>query len=181
MFRRSAESPSVIPLLYARPRRRKRNVFPLVLALLFAFVFLALMISLNHEENQTTALATGPKAVWGYIFDESGAPVVGAHVNVSIWNGLAYRSGHDTDSIDDGFYVWDFTKDEWENGYVIKVAATWGPYEGTNSTTADGTSDQQIDVRMMNTIPEFGTVPLALPTFGVIILMVFLSFCAKRR
>jgi len=140
-----------------------------------------LLISSINQENQTTILDVNPKSVWGYVYDRFGSPVIGAHVNVSIWSGTTYRSGHDTDSIDDGFYSWDFSAGEWDKGNTIKVIATLDPDQGTNQTLADESSDQQLDVSFSTIVPEFGTVPLAFPTFGVIILIVVLSSGAKRR
>jgi len=123
---------------------------------LFTFVSVGLLISLGNPAYQTATVAAGPKSVWGYVYDQFDSPVIGAHVNVSIWSGTTYRTAYEKDSIDEGFYEVSLSGTDWDIGNIIKVNATWGSYEGTNSTAADETSDQQIDVKMIDTIPEFG-------------------------
>ena len=147
----------VPPLLYTRPkRRREKNAFPLVVVILFTFVSVVLLFSLGNPARQTATIAAEPKSVWGYVYDQFDSPVIGAHVNVSIWSGTTYRTAYETDSIDEGFYEVGLSASDWDVSNTIKVTATWGSFEGTNSTAAVEGPDQQIDVKMIDTIPEFG-------------------------
>jgi hypothetical protein len=162
--------------MYSHHRRRHKHAFLLVGAVILASLLGMQLLRSVHPESKTTILASAPKNVYGYVYDELGSPVNGAHVNVSIWAGSTYLSAIETDSIDPGFYAVDFAPSQWDVGNSIKVTAKWGSLEWTNTTAADSGPDQQVDLSLVNLIPEFvGQMSFApvVVVFGSILLLVF--------
>lgn|GEM_PF-1805207 len=113
--------------------------------------------------STASAAATHSKAVNGYIYGNDGKPLVGAGVTVNI-DGNAKAATTDAT----GFYAVNFPKNQWTVGSMIYVNATFNSVLATNSTLADDSSPQRVDVHFMYEIPQFGGYPQLLLAGGVL-------------
>jgi hypothetical protein len=137
-----------------------------VLALLFLYS------TLSFSSGPATA-ASWPKDVSGYVYDDSDDLVVGADIDVEIWNGgtLRYTYPLDVTTDDEGFYAVSIGSENWDVGNTIRVNATEGSFRGTNSTVADSGPAQTIDVHFTEVIPEFGSVLVVVVSMVALIVL----------
>jgi hypothetical protein len=171
----------MMSFMYRHNRRRHKNAILLVGAVILASLLGLQLLRSVHPESKTTILASDPKSVWGYVYDEFGDPVNGAHVNVSIWTGSTFRSAIEIDTIDPGFYEAVFASAQWDVGNIIKVTATWGSLLWLNTTVAVIGPDQNIDLSLVNLIPEFGGQLSVTPVVVASVMVLLLVFRRKPR
>ena len=121
-----------------------------------SIVFLVTMTVLILSLNGTMAQPTFPKAVTGYVWDSAGAPLEYADITVNLKNGKLIKDTQ-TDATDSsGEYSVSFSS--CEDGWVIEVIATYNSNQETNSTAADSSSLQWVNVTFPFEIPVFGNL-----------------------
>jgi len=152
---------------------------PLAVVLAIGALLLVPMAAISLNDAHTLA-ATGPLAVWGYVYDFSGQPLQGANVIVTVERTGATSSGV-TGS--DGKYqaLPDFSTSEYDILDTILVVANY------NSNTQDNTSTVvedigvlQVDVNYTYEVPEFGTL-LGFLVAAVLVGMIAVYSVSKRR
>jgi hypothetical protein len=154
---------------------------PAVLISLSALLLVVMMFSAN-----LASAGPGPKAVRGYIWDNMGNTVEGAHVLVEIinpGNGAVKASGS-YDSDEDGFYSVLFGNFDWDVGDTIKVTATYNSVPRSNSTVADANPIQMVDVTFPFEIPQMGGGWLGLLVSGgavAAVALVIMGMPKKKR
>ena len=130
-----------------------------------------------------------PTIVMGTVYDSGGTPVIGADVNVSMYDGATLRS-YQTDVTDSlGMYQanfgFGFGSDDWGVGDTILVVAEYGEESGTNSTVAHDIDDpdslQYVNVTIGTVIPEFGDLGTVVPVVGVLGMFMAFFFARKER
>lgn len=155
-------------------------------ASLFVAGLLAAAITAAPSANVSVRLETDPSGdptiVTGTVYDFGGVPVIGAEVNVSMYDGETLRS-YDKDTTDsDGEYMvtfGPFVGVPWGVGDEIRIVAESGDYSGTNSTTAQDCPLQYVNVTLSTVIPEFGGLGSLVPIAGI--LGIFMAFFFARR
>ena len=134
---------------------------------IFSVVFCILLSFIVISPSIVTA-ADHPKTVRGYIWDNVGNELEGASVTINIKDGETVVST-DSDTADsDGFYSVVFFSPEWDIGNTIEVIANYLSTEEINSTTADDSVVQYVNVSYSFEIPEFGSMAGFLASAGVI-------------
>jgi hypothetical protein len=101
--------------------------------------------------------ASWPKDVSGNVYEgDSGHPVVGADIDVEIWNGgtLRYTYPLDVTTDDEGFYAVSIGGENWDVGNTIKVTASYDSNQKTESVVADSGPAQTVDVIFPYAIPQ---------------------------
>lgn len=148
--------------MYRRPNRRiKRSL--LFFALLSLTVGLLFLIPSISPRITVTLAETGPKIISGHVYDSLGQPVQGALVTVTI---ATYS--HSFTSGSTGYYMVTFLPSEWTRGDTIEVTATYESLIQTNTTTADLSGMQTVDINFLEEIPEVGQIiglAIAVPAF----------------
>ena len=123
--------------------------------------------------------------VRGIVYNSGGLPVVGADVNVSMYDGATLRSYQSDVSDSSGGYTVTFGPmpgaEPWAIGDTILVFAEEGDYSGTNSTVAVDDVFQDIDVKLNVLIPEFGDLGALVPIAGVFGIFMALFFVRRER
>jgi len=140
--------------------------------------------SLQTADSETGLLAQIMTTVTGRVYNSGGLPVVGADVNVSMYDGATLRSYQSDVSDSFGDYVIIFggaVGPAWAVGDTILVFAEHGDYSGTNSTTAADLPIQEIDVKLNILIPEFGDLGALVPIAGVFGIFMALFFVRRER
>ncbi len=154
---------------------------PAVLISLSALLLVVMMFSAN-----LASAGPGPKSVRGYIWDNMGNRVEGAHVLVEIINpGNGQVKISDTfDSDSNGFYSVMFGPFDWEVGDTIKVTATYNSVPRSNTTSADANAIQFVDVTFPFEIPQMGGGWLGLLVSGgavAAVALVIMGMPKKKR
>ena len=120
------------------------------------------------------------KNVRGHIYDQLGNPIGGANVTVkAIRGGITMDTlWYDSSEID-GLYTVTFGfTDSLELGDTIEVTASYSGHQSINSTIADSSPQQVVDVSISGVfVPEFG----GLPIFVVCGAFVAIFILARRR
>jgi len=145
---------------------------------LFSVIIIVLIMASLLATSTPVAGDVGPKEVRGYIMDAIGNPLEGANVtvNVKVGAGPSFRATLWNDSTgSDGFYKVTFAPADWVTGDTIEVIATYDIYQQSNSTTADSSPIQQVDVSFLFVIPELGGLALPFAIFGVLVIFAVFS------
>lgn len=118
--------------------------------------FFAVFSILICASDATRAQPTFPKDATGYVWDSAGTPLEGAQITVNLKNNqfIKYTQTDTTDSA--GEYYVSFAA--CEQGWTIEAIATYNSNQETNSTTADGSSLQWVNVTFPFEIPQFGNL-----------------------
>ena len=126
---------------------------PILVSSLVVVAVVAMMLSASYA-----SAGPGPKAVRGYIKDNMGNELEGAHVLVEIMVGetTTVRTSDTYDSESDGFYSVLFGAFDWEIGDNIVVTSTYNSNVEDNSTLADSNAIQWVNVTYPYEIPQFG-------------------------
>lgn len=164
----------VIALNSIVPRRLPIVVLSLVVVLVVAMMFSASFASAGP----------GPKAVRGYVWDNAGRPLNGAHVLVEILvdSTTTVRTSDTYDTGADGFYSVLFGNFDWELGDTIRVTATYNSNQRTNSTTATSAPIQFVNVTFPFEISQFGDwVGLAISGGAVAAVALVIVGMPRRR
>ena len=159
----------------------------LVVALLLATMVASPASDMGAELE--SAPSTDTTIVMGTVYDSLGDPVVGADVNVSMYDGATLRSYENDVSDSLGGFVATFGAgpgmSPWGVGDTILVVAEYNEESGTNSTTAHDIDDpgilQQINVTIGTVIPEFGDLGTIVPVVGVLGMFMAFFFARKER
>ncbi len=142
--------------------RASRTRFAAAVTVLLAASFLIGASFLSVSKDASAGVTTN---VRGHIYDQFWNPLGGANVTVK-----AIRGGFTMDTLwydsseADGLYTVTFGfTDDLQSGDTIEVTASYSGFQSTNSTTADGSPQQIIDVSIFGVIiPEFGALSVAL-------------------
>ncbi len=115
----------------------------------------------------------GPLIVYGYVTDDAGRPLEGAHVSLTMKNGGTTVGTLTNDSDAGGFYSVTFgplVGVGWDVGWTIIATATYGGNQVTNPdvTIPDTSPLLQIDLQFPFEIPQFGTLFGFLVTAGAV-------------
>jgi len=109
--------------------------------------------------SETVSAGSGPKIIYGYVYDVEGNPYDGVTVTVSVWNNVDAKTTRIIDTYAGGFY--DVTFDEgsmWDVGKQVEVIADDGIAAPITVTdTLDAFGDQQVDIHYDTAIPQFGS------------------------
>lgn len=117
-----------------------------------------------------------PKPVRGNVTDMFGYPIEGANVTVVVKVGATVRATMWYDSTEpNGYYAVTFEGSQWDVGNTIEVTARYGAEIAQNSTIADSSAVQNIDVRFSFAIPEFGSM-FPLTVIGCVSVFVLLRW-----
>jgi hypothetical protein len=93
--------------------------------------------------------AVFPKIVEGYVLDPLGGPVEGANVTVRSYDNATLKGTLYYDSSEsDGFYTVTFEGSQWNPNYTLEVTAVLGADSAQNSTLADSTPLQSLNVTL---------------------------------
>lgn len=150
-------------------------------AVSFCIVMVGLVLLSVTITSDNVAAGTGPKGVVGIVRDSVGRLLEGAVVTVNMFNGAgpAIRDTQ-TDTTDiDGQYSVSFDLNDWFVGDTIQVIAICEGAEEENSTTADDSPFQQVDVTYAFEIPEFGSLAGILISAGI--LGIIASVALRKR
>ncbi|UCE91289.1 MAG: hypothetical protein JSV90_07720 [Methanobacteriota archaeon] len=159
----------------------------LVAGLMLATIVVAPASQVDAELE--SAPSDNPTIVTGTVYDSGGTPVIGADVNVSMYDGATLRS-YQTDVTDSlGMYEASFGfgigGDEWGVNDTILVVAEYGEEIGTNSTVAHAIDDpgmlQYVNVTIGTVIPEFGDLGAILPIVGSLGIFMALFFARRKN
>ena len=167
--------------------KRLKSRLAIAAASLLVAGLLAAAITVAPSANVSVGLETAPSdlitVVTGTVYDSGGSPVIGAEVNVSMYDGETLRSYYEDTTTSDGSYSTTFGPlpgmEPWGVGDTILVVAEDGEYFGTNSTTAQYCAMQYVNVTLSTVIPEFGELGSLIPIAGV--LSIFMAFFFARR
>jgi hypothetical protein len=126
---------------------------PILAVSLVAIAVVAMMLSASYA-----SAGPGPKAVRGYVKDNVGNELEGAHVLVEILidSTTTVRTSDTYDSDSNGFYSVLFGAFDWEVGDTIKVTSTYNSNVEVNSTTANDKAIQYVNITYPYEIPQFG-------------------------
>ena len=126
--------------------------------------------------------------VQGTVYDTGGLPVIGADVNVSMYDNETLRSWLTDTTDSNGMYLITFGGmggEPWGVNDTILVVAESGEYFGTNSTIAHDVDDpgpqQFINVTLSTVIPEFGKLGAMAPMGGLVVVFMALFFLRRKR
>ena len=166
--------------------KRLKSRLAIASASLLVAGLLAAAITVAPSANVSVRLETDSSdqitVVTGTVYDSGGSPVIGAEVNVSMYDGETLRSYYQDTTTSDGNYTATFGPlmgAPWGVGDTILVVAEDGEYTGTNSTTAQECPLQYVNVTLSTVIPEFGELGSLVPIAGV--LSIFMAFFFARR
>jgi hypothetical protein len=125
------------------------------------------------------------KTVFGIVHDQAGNPLPGANVTVEIWGGFwpdqaFFRISNSTVTNGQGYYEVTFSSNYWDPHNTIKVIATYDSDQKIKKVEADEALDQEVNVFMNVTIPEFST-PLGLMTMTAVCMVSIVILLARRR
>ena len=146
---------SVVRYLMPKPSLRSKLTKTLSASAAMLFAVSLLSIATPHA---VSAADPFPLAIFGYVTDSLGDPVVGALVVIK--NNDTGFSLDPIITIDDGFYQGNIPEMNWTIGDIISVEATYGGSNGMNETVAayiEGIPLIEINVTISEAIPEFGT------------------------
>jgi hypothetical protein len=115
--------------------------------------------------------AVGTKTIVGTVYDESGNPLAGATVTVTMKSGETVHGVHSDDpTLSDGYYLITFGETEWAVGddiVVVAVKAGNGG-EATSNSVADDFDFQIVDVSFQTAIPQFSGLVGAFAAAGLV-------------
>ena len=165
-------------------RFRLAIITSLLLVTLFVVTIVAAPGSFLSAESET-APSEDMMIVSGTVYDSGGLPVVGADVNVSMYDGATLRSYQTDVSDSSGVYAATFGPmmggEPWGVGDTILVVADDGECSGTNSTVAGDDLFPEIDVKLTTMIPEFGNLGALVPIVGILGIFMVFFFARKER
>jgi hypothetical protein len=151
-----------------------------------AGLLLATMVAAPASQEDARLESTPsdePTFVTGTVYDSGETPVIGADVNVSMYDGATLRS-YATDQTDSqGKYLIEFgflMGPEWGVGDTIVVVAEYNEQSGVNSTVAVVGPMQYVNVTIGTVIPEFGDLGVVLPVVGVLGMFMALFFARRE-
>jgi len=98
------------------------------------------------------------KKITGIVRDFAGNPLSGANVVVTMMDGETVVSMKSDQTDSNGTYEVSFPWLEWDVGYSIEVTAIFNGAEESNSTVADATVGQEVNVTYPYEIPQFGSL-----------------------
>ena len=125
--------------------------------------------------------STEMKLVRGKVWMDS-APVVGAYVNVSMYDGAVLRSYYEDFSDSQGDYLATFGGMgglPWAVDDVIVVFAESGDCSSSNNSVATTEFQQYVNVTIGTVIPEFGDLGALMPVLAA--LGMFMAFFYARK
>lgn len=131
------------------------TAFMLILVVLGGLVFFSEPVSAANGD---------PKDVSGYVYEgDSSHPVEGATIVLEIWDGTDLRSTCDpVETDEDGFYfvvIGSLYGEYWEAGDILKVTATYGASQKSESIIADTGPAQVVpDIVFPYAIPQLAGV-----------------------
>ena|GEM_PF-4311295 len=97
------------------------------------------------------------KVVSGMIRDAGGRPIEGVGVVVVLLDGATVVATGVAETDAEGTYEVTFEWLEWDVGYTIEVTANYGGNEEANTTVADSTPAQEVNITYGFEIPQFGS------------------------
>ena len=124
-----------------------------------------------------------PKVVSGNVTDSEGNLIPGMNVTVKMKAGSTDRMVLTNISDEVGFYAVTFAGGDWDPDNTIEVNASYGPETAMNSTTADNSPGQVLNLEFSVVIPEFDSsvvVPL-IATVLIISVSVISRTASVRR
>ena len=160
---------------YSKPGRSKTLVSLMLSSVLASIAVLAL-------SSTVSASPINGLIVSGYVYDEGGVPLDGAHVVVTDTT-TPFSGSYDTGG--DGFYYVTVPGlGGWEVGDVIVVVATFGGDEATNTSTATAQMEfdgMDLDAHFGTAIPQLGSsVGMAIAA-GLVGLVAVVAVGVRRR
>ena len=155
--------------------RRNRRLLTI---LAFELAVLTVLGFVLTNSSQTALSGAGPYDVVGYITDNTGSPVNGADVAVTIDE--TSTTLHCTTG-SDGFYTVTFQDAEWNDGDHITVVATMGGQEIGYGVVVESVGYTQIDVQFGFEIPEFGSVAGSMVAIAAVAVVAALFIWKRPR
>lgn len=144
-------------------------------------ILLCTFISLLIISPGFTSAATHAKTVRGYVWDSVGRDIEGASVLINIKDGESIVSS-DSDTTDaNGFYSVIFNDFEWDIGNTIEVISMYESSEEINSTVADDSFVQWVNVSYTFEIPQFGGGMGLLIAGGFLGAIAIASFTRRKK
>ncbi len=138
--------------------RASKARFAVVVIVLLAAAFLLCASFLPVSKQASAGIV---KIVRGHIYDELGNPLGGANVTIeAVRGGITQQTlWYDSTEVD-GLYTVTFgLTDSLALGDTIEVTASYSSHQSTNSSIADDSGLQFIDVYITGvSIPEFGAL-----------------------
>ncbi len=171
--------------LFRHPRRdrksesRKSLAVALFLAVLVGVYLAAVTVAPLLAMSGQTSAGTGPKAVWGFVYDGTGEGIDDVLVTVTVEDPLgAVRATEPYTTFVSGFYTVSFDNTQWFVGDTIVVSAELDGETATNSTVIEGEGEERIDLHFMPEIPEIDPGMTAAATVS---LLVMVMLAVRRR
>lgn len=172
--------------MYVHPVRDRKKENIAVMIALSATLFMVPVVAALFVTPATIVSAqnSGLKIMSGTITDSMGSPVVGANVNVSMYDATTsvWVSSLLYTTLSSGFYTVTFGGmggAAWEIGDRVVATATLGPDTGSNEAIADAEPVQTIDVTMGAVIPEF-SAPIGVTGAAVFVCLLFFVTRGRR-
>ena len=141
-----------------------------------AVVVAIIAVPIAVEYARVAKAADATKTVYGIVYDETGQPVAGATVTVTMKYGTGSTRSQLTygPTETDGYYLVVFGLTEWmEHDTIEVIASESGLGTATNSTEATVAGSQQVDVHFLELIPEFVSPKFVTLAFCAIIVFIF--------
>jgi len=109
--------------------------------------------------TEPVSAASGPKVIYGYVYDVDGNLYDGVTITVSVWNNANSKTTVVEVTADGGFYEAVFNDgSSWDIGKQYQVIADDGIGPQIPKTgTLDALGDQQVDIHYDTAIPQFGS------------------------